>query len=222
MLTLAIDASTYSASVALLDGAAMLAEMGAAMRGADEERLLPAIASLFEQAKRTPREVTAIVCGAGPGSFTSLRIAGATAKGLALAAGAPLYAVSSLALIVAGAEATRTSDRSRWMATADAMRGEYFSQCFDTAANGSVFPAGPVTLLAREELSAHAEALDAMIIGPDQVVHAFPRAAGILRIPEATSPDARVSVESWEPAYGRLAEAQVRWEAEHGRPLPRS
>jgi hypothetical protein len=26
---------------------------------------------------------------------------------------------------------------------------------------------------------------------------------------------------SWEPSYGRLAEAQVKWEAEHGRPLAR-
>jgi tRNA threonylcarbamoyladenosine biosynthesis protein TsaB len=27
-------------------------------------------------------------------------------------------------------------------------------------------------------------------------------------------------IASWEPAYGRLAEAQVRWESAHGRPLP--
>jgi len=30
-----------------------------------------------------------------------------------------------------------------------------------------------------------------------------------------------VDLASWEPDYGRLAEAQVRWEAAHGRPLPR-
>jgi tRNA threonylcarbamoyladenosine biosynthesis protein TsaB len=30
-----------------------------------------------------------------------------------------------------------------------------------------------------------------------------------------------VDLASWEPEYGRLAEAQVRWEAAHGRPLPR-
>jgi tRNA threonylcarbamoyladenosine biosynthesis protein TsaB len=30
-----------------------------------------------------------------------------------------------------------------------------------------------------------------------------------------------VDLASWEPDYGRLAEAQVRWEAEHGRALPR-
>jgi tRNA threonylcarbamoyladenosine biosynthesis protein TsaB len=28
-----------------------------------------------------------------------------------------------------------------------------------------------------------------------------------------------VDLAGWEPDYGRLAEAQVRWEAVHGRPL---
>jgi tRNA threonylcarbamoyladenosine biosynthesis protein TsaB len=222
MLTLAIDASTYTASAALLDDATVLVETEAAMRGAEEERLLPAIASLFERAQCTPRELTGIICGAGPGSFTSLRIAGATAKGLALAAEAPLYAVSSLALIVAGAEDTRAADPARWMATADAMRGEFFAQCFDVTGDGSVSPAGRLMLIQRETLGTHAEALGARIIGPGQAVHALPRATGVLRITEATADDARVSLESWEPVYGRLAEAQVRWEAEHGRPLPRS
>ena len=30
----------------------------------------------------------------------------------------------------------------------------------------------------------------------------------------------RVDLDRWEPDYGRLAEAQVKWEAAHGRPLP--
>ena len=29
----------------------------------------------------------------------------------------------------------------------------------------------------------------------------------------------RVSLDTWEPDYGRLAEAQVKWEAAHGRRL---
>jgi hypothetical protein len=29
-----------------------------------------------------------------------------------------------------------------------------------------------------------------------------------------------VDIASWEPEYGRLAEAQVRWERAHGMPLP--
>ena len=28
-----------------------------------------------------------------------------------------------------------------------------------------------------------------------------------------------VALDGWEPSYGRLAEAQVKWEAAHGRPL---
>jgi tRNA threonylcarbamoyladenosine biosynthesis protein TsaB len=31
---------------------------------------------------------------------------------------------------------------------------------------------------------------------------------------------AAVDLATWEPAYGRLAEAQVKWEAAHGRALP--
>jgi hypothetical protein len=47
------------------------------------------------------------------------------------------------------------------------------------------------------------------------------RAAALLElveIPGATELVADVDI--YEPTYGRLAEAQVRWEREHGRPLP--
>ena len=51
-----------------------------------------------------------IVCGAGPGSFTSLRIAGSIAKGIAGGANRPLYAVPSMALMVGGLTATTGLD----------------------------------------------------------------------------------------------------------------
>ena len=38
---------------------------------------------------------------------------------------------------------------------------------------------------------------------------------GMVRPP----PDIAVDLDAWEPSYGRLAEAQVKWEAAHGRPL---
>ena len=63
---------------------------------------MPAVADALREATVDPRQLDRIVCGAGPGSFTSLRIAGAIAKGLALSAGAPLHPVSSLLLVVAG------------------------------------------------------------------------------------------------------------------------
>jgi hypothetical protein len=41
-------------------------------------------------------------------------------------------------------------------------------------------------------------------------------AAHITNLIDAAEP---ADLASWEPAYGRLAEAQVKWEATHGRPL---
>ena len=47
----------------------------------------------------------------------------------------------------------------------------------------------------------------------------IPSARGVARM-AALLEDGQVSLQQWEPNYGRLAEAQVRWEAAHGRELP--
>jgi tRNA threonylcarbamoyladenosine biosynthesis protein TsaB len=59
----------------------------------------------------------------------------------------------------------------------------------------------------------------ATLIGPDEALVARPEARNVrdcLALIEATGP---VDLASWEPVYGRLAEAQVKWEAAHGRAL---
>ena len=95
-LTLALDASTYAGSVAVLRGARVVAERTVAMRGEHEERLMPAVVAALGEAGAVPRAVARVVCGAGPGSFTSLRIAASIAKGVAEGSGATLLAVPSL------------------------------------------------------------------------------------------------------------------------------
>src|SRR5687768_398366 len=128
MRTLAIEASTYSGSVAVVHDGAIVSEREAAMRGERVERLMPAVAAALEDARVRPSEIERVVCGAGPGSFTSLRIAGAIAKGLALSAGVALFPVSSLLLIVAGAEPGLGP--GRYVAAIDAMRGDVFAAAF--------------------------------------------------------------------------------------------
>jgi tRNA threonylcarbamoyladenosine biosynthesis protein TsaB len=56
------------------------------------------------------------------------------------------------------------------------------------------------------------------VIGPEERPRTYPRAASIMRLGVwlAQPP---VSLAAWEPDYGRLAEAQVKWEQAHGRPL---
>ena len=135
MISLVLEASTYEGSVALLDGDRVLGERSVAMRGREHEALMSAVGEVLVSSSIAASRIGRVVCGAGPGSFTSLRIAGAIAKGLAASTGAALVPVSSLALLAASA---RPMLAGRYLAVADAMRGESYVQEFDRAADGSV------------------------------------------------------------------------------------
>lgn len=214
-LTLAIDASTYAASVALIRGDAVLREHTVAMRDPRQERLMPAVAATLGAV--TVDELDRIVCGAGPGSFTSLRIAASIAKGLAVAANKPLFAVSSLLLLIAGTPILPPQGRS--LALLDAMRGEYFAQLIEVAPSGEISEAGELRVLKEEEIAASARSLRARTAGAGRELDALPHARGVARLGTNASLRTAVDLESWEPDYGRPAEAQVRWETTHGRPL---
>jgi tRNA threonylcarbamoyl adenosine modification protein YeaZ len=59
--------------------------------------MIPAISDVLSEARVDRGALAGVVVGAGPGSFTGVRIAAATAKGLTHALGLPLWAFSSLA-----------------------------------------------------------------------------------------------------------------------------
>ena len=132
--TLALDASTYTGTIAVAGADGQIVEGETAMRGADAERLMPAVADTLARARVAPPQLRRIVCGGGPGSFTSLRIAAAIAKGLAVAGRLELWAMPSLALLV-GAE---HRPPGRYLAALDAMRGEWYAQCFSVDQDGVV------------------------------------------------------------------------------------
>jgi len=211
-LTLALDASTYVGTVAVLRDGVVVAARDARMRGEHEERLMPAVLAALADARAVPRDVARVVCGEGPGSFTSMRIAAAIAKGIAHGAGAPLYAVSSLVLVVAGAEPPLPA--GQYVAALDAMRGERYAQRVSVHPDGRITLDGPSTLAATAELAASG----LRVIGPLETESCAPHARGVARLLEMALA-APVDLDAWEPSYGRLAEAQVRWEAVHGRPL---
>jgi tRNA threonylcarbamoyladenosine biosynthesis protein TsaB len=227
LFTLALDASTYAGTVAVLRGHAVVAEGEAVMRGQAEERLMPAVAAALREAGCAVRDVARVVCGAGPGSFTSLRIAAAIAKGLALGNSVavretPLFEVSSLALIVAG-RVPRVAP-GRYLALLDALRGERYAALFEVEADGRVRelerPAGG--RIAATEMDAACTRMGARAIGPCEALRAGPHARGVALLLGAITAGGPVALDTWEPEYGREAEAQRRWEAEHGRELPRA
>ena len=216
-VTLAIDASTYTGTVAVLRGTRLLADGAVAMRGEKEERLMPAVAAALASAGIAVDAVNRVVCGGGPGSFTSLRIAASIAKGIATVRGIPLLAVPSLALIVAGQESPLAA--GRYLATLDAMRGDVYAALIAVGGDGRVTPESEPMLLPASDVAGLAAREGASPVGPGQPRVAWPHARGAARL-EASL--VAVSLREWEPSYGRLAEAQVKWEAAHGRALPRA
>src|SRR6476646_2342905 len=135
MITLVVEASTYAGSTALLNDGHVLGERSVAMRGREREALMPAVAELLAETSMSAAPLERIVCGAGPGSFTSLRIAGGIAKGLALATGAVRVPVSSLALLV-GSRSVLVP--SRYRAASDAIRGEHYVALFIVSQGGEL------------------------------------------------------------------------------------
>lgn len=194
---LAMDAASGPGTIAVLRGGTVLAEATIEMRSMGEERCFPAVLATLDRAGVPLPALDAILVGAGPGSFTALRVIGAIAKGLAEGRGIPLFAVPSLALTPTPVGTTSVR--------LDALRGEYYLARLQRSAGGGLTE---VESLGCRPASACGEAVDA-------TPHAreAPAALALARR------DGAVDLPSWEPRYGREAEAQTRWEATHGREL---
>jgi tRNA threonylcarbamoyladenosine biosynthesis protein TsaB len=218
VITLALDASTYRGTVAVLEQERVVVQSSAPMRGRDAENLMPAVDRALRDAGSGLGSIDRIVCGGGPGSFTSLRIAASLAKGIAVGRSVPLFAVSSLALIVAGNVNDGPRGARRYLAALDALRGESYAAEFEHDA-GAVRPLGAMRMLPTSDLGAVAEAGGARLVGPEQAEPWLPHARGVALLEQVIAESGPVNLAAWEPIYGRLAEAQVKWEATHGRPL---
>lgn len=220
-LTLALEGSTYVGSVALLRDGKVIAEKtlqddeGGAPATGRGERLVPAVAECIAAAAVSGRDVTGIICGAGPGRFTSLRVAGSAAKGLATGFGAKLYAVSSLLLTVTGARPTL--EAGEYLSVLDAMRGDWFVAHVTLSPDGAVRENGAPRMVSSAELDTLARTDPRLrLIGPGQPIDAHPHARGVAPLLSRITAGGPVDLASWEPDYGRLPEAQIRRDAASG------
>jgi len=215
---LILETSTESGSVAVACDGALTAELSFTSRdpatGVRTEALAPAVAACLAQASMSPRELSTVICGAGPGGFTSLRSAAALAKGLCSALHIPLYAVSSLEVLAWSANV----NDGTFVAALPAGRNEwFFADVMSEAQRASLV--GEAGLIGDTDLHARSASLHASLIGPGLEIDTIPRASAVVLRLEEIEAGRAVALDSWEPVYGRLAEAQVKWEAVHGRPL---
>jgi tRNA threonylcarbamoyladenosine biosynthesis protein TsaB len=218
---LALDTSTGVGSVAVGEGERLLAEIALTVGSGHSSALLPAIDGALRSAGLEARELAAVVVGGGPGSFTGVRIAAATAKGIVHAAGIPMFAYSSL---LAAAAASWGSDRPV-CALFDARRRDVYAACYRFGARVEVVTA-PEALVLDEVLARFRGGPPPLFTGEAAVIHreeierepgtrvvpahlAAPRASALLALLRAMPEAGRVAEPAhWEPDYVRASGAE--------------
>ena len=169
---LALDTSTPCTALALGRGGGdadgLVAQATHDDRAAPASSLLaPRISALLEEAGITPRQLGAIACGVGPGTFTGTRVALATAKGLAFALPCPLFALSTLASLAGGA--TRDGEV---LALLDARRGEVYAARFVLAEEGPRALGEPRCCPIGQVLTDMVDAPGIQVVGPGAATRA--------------------------------------------------
>jgi len=99
MIILSIDTSTDYLSIAIADGAKVLARYHRPSHRNHSRLLVPTLAKLVEKAGLKLKDIDGFCVSAGPGSFTGLRIGVVTIKGMAYALNKPVVALPTLDVI---------------------------------------------------------------------------------------------------------------------------
>jgi tRNA threonylcarbamoyladenosine biosynthesis protein TsaB len=231
---LAIDTATDRASVALGTGDTDAVEQEVTGARRHAAALIPTVQELLHRRGIGLDQLSGIVLADGPGSFTGLRVGASVAKALVQTRGLELWTAPSLMVRAAGV----ATEGALVLAVADALRGDVYAAAYRFTL-GAVETVLPPTVRPPAALAEEASVPD-LLVGdaPVAIVESLERWSGrrMIRSPEG-APHARWliwltgrsggagrvdAVRGWEPLYGRPAEAQVRWERTHGRPLPDS
>lgn len=129
MLTVALETGDRLGSVALGEEETLLAESLLSVHATHSETVMPEVDRLLREAGRGRDDIGAVVVGAGPGSFTGVRIAASLAKGLCFGRDRRLLAYSSLLTVAAG-----TGLSERVVACLDARRREVYAAAYERVA----------------------------------------------------------------------------------------
>jgi tRNA threonylcarbamoyladenosine biosynthesis protein TsaB len=232
---LALESSTAIGSVAVGDASGVVAEVVRNVAGGHSAALLPAAEQVLQAAGLRPADLAGVVVGSGPGSFTGLRIAAATAKGMLRALQVPLLGYSGLLATAAAA----WSASGPVCALFDARRRDVFAACYRFGGGAGVevvmepaalsldalierFRGDEPPLFVGEAAVLHAEELRRELgarVGPAQL--ALPRASALVWLAVTVPEMGRVEDPSgWEPDYLRASGAERIAARAAGKPEP--
>ncbi len=214
---LALETATPMGSVAIWKSGLAI-EQTLRIHGTHSELLMPAIDHALVATETKPADISAIVVGSGPGSFTGVRVGASLAKGWAMARGVPLYAYSSLLAVAVGSGVTGPI-----CPMFDARRRQVYAACYELlgeAVSELLAPRAWYIEDLLEEISARG--IEPVFSGDGSIVyheslHAAFKGVAVppehLRIPRAASllwlrrvlPELGLVAEphAWEPSYVR-------------------
>ena len=217
MLSLALETSTPLGSIAVGHGDTLISECALAVRATHSETVLDEVERMLARARIGVDGIERVIIGAGPGSFTGVRIAASLAKGWCHARGVPLFAYSSLRSVAASA------GRDRVCALFDARRGEVYGAAWadgpleapirgPTACDvdrwvegledpGSWSFAGEGAIRHRATIEAHGGRVLPPFLG-------VPRAGALLWLAVRLPAGRVVDIDAWEPRYVRSSGAE--------------
>lgn len=131
---LCIDASVQTASVALSNEDGLLGIKICEQQREHAAFIQPAIQDLLKEQTIQPSNITAVAVTSGPGSYTGLRVAMASAKGLCYAIQIPLITINTLELIsVAALQQTKIDNNDLLCPLIDARRMEVFTAVYTSS-----------------------------------------------------------------------------------------
>jgi len=159
MPILSFDTTTKVASVAVVQGTAVLCEVSLGHVQSHAARLLPVVDFALAQANVQRPDIKQIAVGAGPGSFTGLRIGLSLAKGLAEGLAVPLVLLSTLEVLA--------SELSFYPGVVipllDAQRQEYYAAAFRSG-QGELKRLSPDMIVKRVDFTAWAHSFGSPVL----------------------------------------------------------
>jgi tRNA threonylcarbamoyladenosine biosynthesis protein TsaB len=182
MRILGLDAATAGCSAALIEDGRLLARAALALEHGHAQVLVPMIVEVMEG--RPFAELDGIGVTVGPGGFTGIRVALATARGLGLAAAKPVLGVTTFAAVARGLEPPPES--GKLLVLIESKRRDLYAQLF----MGSDRPAAEPAALLPEGLPAYAGEGPLLLAG-DGAARAAPLLGSSARIAHGPArPDA--------------------------------
>ena len=216
MKVLAFDTSSKALSLAILEDKQLLAETTINIKKNHSITLMPAIDFLMGSLDLTPKDLDRIVVAEGPGSYTGLRIAVATAKTLAHTLDIELVGMSSLLALVP------SQQQSLVVPLMDARRNNVYAGFYENAK--PVMPEAHLSLAEVLEKVTDAEQVTFVgEVGPfvEQIQEQLPQASYQESLPNA----ANLALWAWDkkadslhdfvPNYLKRVEAEENWLKNH-------